>query len=129
MITQFINGNAIVIPTCITEEYDELARRIIIGLLYVLRSRISVPVVLDDVLSFVVNEVYGEAFSAMMRPYMFSLNRDLQNNEILRFNPVVIVPGGHGGFYRLSEPHRYVILFDENRWSVPKRDIEKIAYS
>lgn len=129
MLMQFINGDTIVIPTCINEDYDELARRIIIGLLYVMRSKIGVPIILDDMLSFVVNEIYGEAFSAMMRPYIVSLNRDLQNNEILKFNPVVIVPGGHGGFYRLSEPHKYVVLFDENRWAIPRKDVEKIAYS
>jgi len=129
MLQRFVMDDTVVIPTCVTEEFDELARRLLIGLLYVLRSKIAVPIVVDDMLSFVVNELYGDAFVAMMRPYKFTLNRDLRSDEVLKFNPVVIAPGGHGGFYRLADPHRYVILFDGERWTVPRRDVEKIAYS
>jgi hypothetical protein len=129
MLTQFVFDDTVTIPTCLTEDYDELARRLVIGLLYVLRSRIAVPIIVDDMLSFVVNELYGDAFLATMRPYKFTLNRDLEGNEILKFNPVIIAPGGHGGYYRLAHPYKYVILFDGNRWEIPKKDIEKIAYS
>ncbi len=129
MLKQFIVGDAVVIPTCITEEFDELARRLIVGILYVLRSKIAIPIVMDDMLSFIVNELYGDAFAAMMRPYKFTLNRDLESSEILKFNPVIIAPGGHGGFYRIADPYRYVILFDGERWTLPRREVEKIAYS
>jgi hypothetical protein len=129
VLTRFVVGKSVVIPTCLTEEYDELARRLVIGLLYVLRSRIAVPVILDDAMSFVINEAYSEAFGAMMRPYMFSKNRNLRSDEILMYNPIIIPPTSHGGFYRLAQPHKYTILFDTFRWAVASRDIEKIARS
>ncbi len=94
-----------------------------------LRSRIKAPVVVDDLLSFITNELYSEAFVAMMRPYLFSINRNLNNHEMLMYNPIIIAPGGQGGYYRLAEPHKYVILFDSNKWSIPRKDIEKIARS
>jgi hypothetical protein len=87
------------------------------------------PIILDDLLSFVINELYSEAFGAMMRPYIFTANRNLASQELLMYNPIIITPGGQGGHYRLADPHRYVILFDEKRWSIPRKDIEKIAHS
>jgi len=129
MLMRFVNSDAVVIPTCLSEEYDELVRRLVVGMLYVLRSRITVPVVMDDIPSLVVNEVYGEAFSAMMRPYIFTKNKNLKSDEILLYNPVITTPNSQGGFYRIAEPHKYVILFDNDRWALPRRDVEKIAYS
>jgi hypothetical protein len=129
MLMKFVNGDTVVIPTCLTEEYDELARRLIVGILYVLRRRITAPVIMDDMLSFVINEVYSEAFGAMMRPYMFTKNKNLKSDEILLYNPVIITPNNQGGFYRLAEPFKYVVLFDTYRWVLPRKDVEKIAYS
>lgn len=127
MLMRFVNNDVVTLPTCLSE-YDELARRLVIGLLYVLRSRIALPIIIDDALSFIINVLYNEAFNAMMRPYIFSINKYLQD-EILQFNPVIIAPGGNGGFYRLAHPYKYVVLFDGNRWELPLKDIEKIAYS
>jgi hypothetical protein len=124
----FIKGDKIVIPLCLANE-DELIRRLLVGILYVLRNRINMPIIMDDMLSFVTNEPYSEAFAAMMRPYMFSVNRNLDSREMLLYNPIIITPGGQGGHYRLAEPHKYVILFDSYRWAIPKKDIEKITRS
>ncbi len=126
--SQFIKGDKIIIPLCLANE-DELIKRLLIGILYVLRSRISVPVIVDDLLSFVTNEPYSEAFTAMMRPYIFTVNRNLNSQEMLMYNPIVIAPGGQGGHYRLAEPHKYVVLFDSDRWTIPRKDIEKILRS
>ena len=76
--------------------YDELARRLVVGVLYVSRPIISHIILLDDTLAFVTDIQYREAFSAMMRPYMFSVNRYLDSRELLLYNPVVITPGGSG---------------------------------
>ena len=129
MLSKFVVGDTIVIPTCLGEEYDELARRLILGLLYVLRNRIAIPIVLDDTMSFVTNEPYSKVFTAMMRPYFISINKDLDSGEITLYNPIVIVPGGHAGVYRLADPYRYVVLFDTQRFTLSRKDIEKIVYS
>jgi hypothetical protein len=128
ILMRFIDGDKVVIPLCLQNE-DEIIKRILIGILYVLRSRIKAPVVVDDLLSFITNMLYSEAFAAVMRPYLFSVNRNLDNHEMLMYNPIIITPGGQGGYYRLAEPHKYVILFDSNKWSIPRKDIEKIARS
>ncbi len=127
-LSRLMKEDAVVIPTCL-KETGELVKRLIVGLLYALRSRIGVPIVLDDTLSFVVNEVYLEAFLAMMRPAIYTLNRLLLQHEIVKFNPVVITPGGQGGFYRLAHPYKYVVIFDSHRWELPLKEVEKIAYS
>ncbi len=127
-LSRFVKEDAIIIPTCL-KETGELIKRLIVGLLYVLRSRINVPIILDDTLSFVVNEAYFEAFLAMMRPAIYTLNRLLLTHEIVKFNPVVVTPGGQGGFYRLGHPYKYVVIFDNNRWELPLRDIEKFVRS
>ena len=128
MLARFVNGEKVVIPLCLAN-YDELAKRLLLGILYVLRNRIGVPIILDDVLSFIINELYSEAFAAMMRPYMFTANKNLDSREMLMYNPIIIAPGGQGGHYRIADPYRYVILFDNNRWAIPRKDIEKIARS
>ncbi len=86
-------------------------------------------IIIDDMISFILNERYSDAFIAMMRPAILTINRYLDNKEILMFNPVIIAPGGHGGFYRLARPDKYVILFDGSRWEVPRREIERLANS
>jgi hypothetical protein len=124
-LKQFINANKVEIPTCLKDE-GELTRRIVIGILYAIRPYITLPVILDDLLSFVVNEVYRESFIAMMRPFIVSVNRYLDSRDLLQFNPIVIVPGGAAGFYRLSDPQDYVIIFDDKKWKIGRREIEKL---
>ena len=123
----FLNGT-VMIPTCL-QDYDEIMKRMILGLLYVVRPKIPLPIIIDDTLSFVVNRRYADAFIAMMRPFKASINEYLETREVLRYNPVIIAPGGHGGFYRLARPDRYVVLFDGSRWEIPRREIERLANS
>ena len=127
-LQQFIHDDVVEIPSCL-EDFDELIRRLTVGLLYAIRSKIKAVVVLDDVLSLITNERYGDAWVAMMRPFVIATNTYLETKEMLRFNPVVITPGGHGGSYRLARPGKYVIIFDHNNWEVPFNDIEKLANS
>jgi hypothetical protein len=123
-LRRFINAK-VEIPTCLKDE-DELTRRIVIGILYAIRPYIALPVILDDLLSFVVNETYRESFIAMMRPFVVSVNRYLDSRDLLQYNPIVITPGGAAGFYRLSSPQDYVIIFDDKKWKIPRREIEKL---
>jgi hypothetical protein len=127
LLGSFINGG-LRMPTCL-KYHDEPIKRIIVGLLYAIREKITMPIVLDDTLSFVLNEVYREAFIAMMRPYMVSVNKYLETRELLSFNPVIVTPSGSGGVYRLARPDKYVVIFDDRRWELSRKDIEKIAYS
>jgi len=128
MLARFINGEKVVVPTCL-QNFDELVKRLLVGILYVLRSRIGVPIILDDALSFITNEVYSEAFVAMMRPFIVSINHYLESRDLLRFNPIIITPGGASGFYRLARPYHYVVIFDHQRWELPIKDVDKIAYT
>jgi len=128
ILQQFINENAIELPLCL-EQYDEIVKRMIVGISYAVRSKIPWPVVFDDALSLIINNKYAVAWPAMMRPYMFSINQFLETKELLSYNPVIIAPGGHGGLYRLARPDRYIILFDGSRWELPRRDVERIANS
>ncbi len=48
---------------------------------------------------------------ADVRPYLVSLNYYGDSREILRFNPVIISPGGHAGFFRLAHPDKYAVIF------------------
>jgi hypothetical protein len=124
----FIVDNKITIPLCLSD-CDEIAKRLLLGILYVVRSKITAPIVIDDTLSYVANESYLRAFIAMMRPYIRMLNRYPKTEEILEHNPVILTPGGHAGFFRLAHPSKYIIIFDNNRWEIDRRAIEKIAYS
>jgi hypothetical protein len=128
ILRQFLNG-AVMIPTCL-QDYDEIVKRMVVGLLYAIRPKMPpVPVVMDDTLSFVVNKKYASAFVAMMRPFKVSVNEFLETRDMLKYNPVIIAPGGHGGEYRLARPDKYVIIFDHSRWEIPRREIEQIANS
>jgi hypothetical protein len=128
ILQQFVNENVIELPLCL-EQYDEIVRRMIVGILYAVRSKIPWPIVLDDALSFIINNKYAVAWPAMMRPYKFSINQFLETRELLAFNPIVIAPGGHGGLYRLARPDKYVILFDGFHWEIPRREIGEIVNS
>ena len=124
ILKQFLNG----VPMCL-QDYDEIIKRMVVGLLYAIRPKIPLPIIIDDSLSFIVNKRYENAFIAMMRPYIISINEFLETREMLRYNPVIIAPGGHGGFYRLARPDRYIVLFDHSRWEIPRREIERLANS
>jgi energy-coupling factor transporter ATP-binding protein EcfA2 len=124
----FIGDGIIKIPTCLTF-YDEIVRRMAMGVLYVARHKITKPVIIDDKLALVTNEPYDDAYIAMMRPSKIAINRFIDTKEMLAFNPIVLSPGGAAGIYRLSRPERYTIIFDHNRWELSRREIEKIAYS
>jgi len=128
MLQQFIHGDVIELPLCL-EDFDELVRRLTIGLLYAIRSKIKAVITLDDALSFITNEKYGNAWIAVMRPFVVTINAYLETKELLRYNPVVITPGGHGGSYRLARPDKYVIIFDGSRWEIPHREVERLANS
>jgi len=125
-LAQFIQGEDVVLPLCLTEE-DELIRRLVVGLLYVLRGRIAAPVLMDDALAFVLNEEYSEAFGAMMRPYVISVNRYLDTRELLRFSPIVITPDRVGGLYRLARSDKYVVFHDAGRIELPLREVQRLA--
>jgi len=126
LLSSFINSK-VKVPTCLSN-FDEPIKRIAAGLLYALREKITTPVILDDTLSFVLNDAYRQAFVAMMRPFKASINERLDTHRLLSFNPIIITPGGNE-IYRLSRPGRYIVLFDHFRWELSRKDIEKIAYS
>ena len=75
---------------------DELEKRLVIGLLYVARPLIPRPLLLDDSMAFIIEHRYAEAFIAMSRPFIVAVNRYLDSRDLLRFNPIVITPGGAG---------------------------------
>ena len=127
-LKRFVNSDRIILPTCL-KEADELIRRITVGVLYAVRPYITYPIILDDLLSLIINELYREAFVAMMRPYWVSINRYLETRDLLLYNPVAITPGGASGVYRLAHPFRYVLIFDHQRWELDRKAVEKIAYS
>lgn len=136
------NNGEIEVPTCLND-FDEIIRRLVIGILYVARP--PIPIIMDDALAFVINRPYYDAFSAMMRPYLFSINRYLDSRELLQFNPVIITPGGAGvsagvfattpsllyvepgGPDRLARPEKYVVLYDGKRYEIRFEDIQRIA--
>jgi len=126
VLMRFIREEDVVLPLCLAEE-DELVRRFVVGLLYALRGRIAVPVMLDDTLAFVLNEEYKDAFAAMMRPYVASINRYLDTREVLSFSPVVIAPDRAGGLYRLARVDKYVIFCDQGRFEVSLREVQRLA--
>ena len=52
-LKQYVFEEKVRIPTCLKDE-DELVRRLIVGILYAIRPYFALPIVLDDMLSFVV---------------------------------------------------------------------------
>jgi len=127
-LRRFVSAQKVRIPLCLMRQ-DELIRRITVGILYAIRPHVTFLIILDDAFSFVVNEMYKESFLAMMRPYLISLNRYLMTEDLLRHNPAIITPGGAAGLYRIARPDRYVVIFDQWRWELPRKDVEKIVSS
>jgi len=129
LLKRFVYNDVVRIPLCLGED-DEGIRRLIVGILYVIRMYVPHLYILDDALSYVINTVYLPAWIADTRPYMISLNYYAgDSREVLRFNPVIFSPGGHAGFFRLAHPSRYVIIFDSRRWEIDRKEIEKFVYS
>lgn len=135
VIKNWKKGENIEVPLYLKDS-DELERRIVLGILYVSRHLFPIPFLLDDTMAFVVDKKYGEAFYAMMRPYLASVNRYLDSKELLNFNPVIITPGGAGvsvaprhGPHRLARRDKYVILFDGHRFEVPLQEVRKLVQS
>jgi hypothetical protein len=129
LLKRFASNDIVRIPLCLGED-DEGIRRLIVGILYVIRSYVSHLYILDDALSYIINMAYLSAWIADSRPFLVSLNYyAVDPKEILRFNPVIISPGGHAGYFRLAHPDKYVVIFDDKRWEIDKKEIEKLAYS
>jgi energy-coupling factor transporter ATP-binding protein EcfA2 len=126
LLSSFINGK-IKVPLCLST-FDEPVKRVVAGVLYAIREKITMPIILDDTLSFVLNDAYRQAFVAMMRPFKVSINERLDTHRLLAFNPIITTPGGNE-IYRFSRPNKYVILFDNFRWELDRKAVEKIAYS
>lgn len=128
ILNQFISGDVIRIPLCL-KNYDEIVKRLVLGVTYVTRSHISAPYMIDDTAALIVNLLYEEAYVGTMRPYWVVRNKYLETRELLMFNPITITPGGAAGTYRLARPDKYVVIFDDKRWEISRRDVEKIVYS
>jgi hypothetical protein len=128
ILNQFISGDNIRIPLCL-KNYDEIVKRLVLGVTYVARPHISAPYLVDDTAALIVNLLYEEAYVGTMRPYWIVRNKYLETRELLMFNPITITPGGAGGTYRFARPDRYVVIFDDKRWELPRRAVEKIVYS
>jgi energy-coupling factor transporter ATP-binding protein EcfA2 len=126
LLSSFINGK-VKVPVCLSI-FDEPVKRIVAGLLYAIREKITMPIILDDTLSFVLNDAYRQAFVAMMRPFKVSVNERLDTRQLLSYNPIVITPGGNE-IYRLARPEKYVVIFDHQHWELSRREVEKIVYS
>jgi hypothetical protein len=126
-IQMFIKGNTVLIPRCV-QGFKEIALRLIPGIIVAIRRRTTLPVMLDDIFGFIFGDERSHRwFAAYARPFIISINRYLDTEELLGFNPVVITPGGQGGIYRISSPNKYLILFDSHRFEIDAKEIEKLA--
>jgi len=126
-IQMFIKGNSVLIPRCV-QGYNEIALRLIPGIIVAIRHRTTLPVMLDDIFGFIFDDKRSQQwFAAYARPFIISINRYLDTAELLGYNPVVIPPGGQGGIYRISSPKKYVVLFDSRRFEIDAKEIKKLA--
>jgi hypothetical protein len=124
----FVRNSKIIIPLCLTN-LDEIARRLLLGVLYVTKCKINTPMIIDDSMTYIGNETYIRAYFAVTRPYLRILNRYPVQEELLSYNPIILTPGGQAGYYRLAHPTKYTIIFDSNRWQIDRKIIEKMADS
>jgi hypothetical protein len=126
-IQMFIKGNSVLIPRCV-QGFNEIALRLIPGIIVAIRHRTTLPVMLDDIFGFIFGDERSQRwFAAYARPFIISINRYLDTEELLGYNPVVITPGGQGGIYRIASPNRYLVLFDSHRFEIDVKEIEKLA--
>jgi hypothetical protein len=83
---------------------------------------------LDNIFGFVFDDKRSQRwFATYARPFIISINRHLDTDELLGYNPVVITPGGQGGVYRIASPNRYLVLFDSHRFEIDAKEIKKLA--
>jgi nucleoside-triphosphatase THEP1 len=126
-IQMFIKGNSVLIPRCV-RDFNEIALRLIPGIIVAIRGHIKTPVVLDDIFGFIFgDERNRQWFAAQATPFIIGINRYLNTEELLRYNPVVITPGGLGGIYRIASPKKYVVFFDSRRFKIDAKEIKKLA--
>ena len=126
-IQMFIKGNSVIIPRCV-RDFNEIALHLIPGIIVAIRDRIEPLVVLDDIFGFIFgNERNRQWFAAQATPFIIGINRYLDTEELLKYNPVVITPGGLGGIYRIASPKKYVVLFDSRRIEIDAKEIKKLA--
>jgi hypothetical protein len=124
----FIHGDKLLIYVCL-EEYDELIKRLNIGLLYALRSQIPHLILIDDTLAIVLNSLYGEVWPVMMRPYFASFNYWPETSDLLHFSPIVLAPGdNYGGLYRLNSD-KYVVMYKRQKWELSPEEVYALAKS
>jgi hypothetical protein len=125
----FIRGSRLVIPLCL-KRYDELIKRLGIGIIYTLREEIQpYYLILDDALSLILNTMYGDVWLVTGRPYTTSLNYFPDVRDLLRFDPVVIAPGSdYGGLYRLTSD-KYIIMYNRQKWELKPEDVYALAKS
>ncbi len=123
----FIREDKLVIYLCL-QNYDELIKRMSIGLLYALRPEFPHHLLMmDDTLAVILNSVYGEAWQAMMRPYIVSLNYWPQTQDLLRYDPVILAPGSdYKGLYRLTTD-KYVVMYRRQTWELSPEEVYNLA--
>jgi hypothetical protein len=129
-IQMFIKGNSVLIPRCVRDFVRdfEIALHLIPGIIVAIRNHIKPPVVLDDIFGFIFgNERNRQWFAAQATPFIIGINRYLDTEELLKYNPVVISPGGLGGIYRIASPKKYVVLLDSRRFEIDAKEIKKLA--
>ena len=121
----FIRGNRLVIYLCL-EEFDEIIKRMLIGIIYALRSEIPYLLIIDDALAVVLNSMYGDIWPATTRPYLAALNYFPEANDTLRFDPVIIAPGGRS-YYKLAKPDKYVVMYRGREWEIDAAEVYAMA--
>jgi hypothetical protein len=121
----FIKDDTLVMYLCL-EEFDELIKRISIGLLYALRSHIPYLLIIDDALALVLNHMYGNVWPATTRPYMASFNYFPNADETLKFDPVVISPGGRS-YYKIAKKDKYIVMYRGEEWEIDMREVYALA--
>ncbi|MDT7873929.1 MAG: hypothetical protein RQ859_00995 [Pyrobaculum sp.] len=121
----FIRNGKLVIYLCL-EEFDELIKRMLIGLIYALRSEIPYFVIIDDALAIILNNMYGEVWPAITRPYLASFNYYPEASDMLKFDPVIIAPGGRQ-FYRVAKPDKYIVMYRGREWEIDASEVYAMA--
>lgn len=124
----FIRGDKLIIPLCL-KKYDELIKRLGIGIIHTLREEIPQYLMLDDALSLILNTMYGDVWLVTSRPYMASFNYFPDVRDMLRFDPVVIAPGSdYGGLYKLTSD-KYIVMYNRQRWELRPDEVYALAKS